>query len=793
MRYIRFVLTILVTIICLSVYGQTQQGYVKTLGRPNVKGTALSDVIIKIKGEHNPVKSNGDGVFSIQFQNKKIGDAYTMQEVRKVGYELNEPEVIGRQFAVSDKVRNTIVMVSTTQLQADKQRIENNAYKVAEKNYKRKLELLEKEKEDGTITVEKYREQLQELQNRFEKYQSLIDGLAEHYAHTDYDELNEKEREINICIENGNLECADSLIQTLFDCIDVLKRNKEALAKLNEQISQAKGIIDQANADMIAVLKQQEKDAEHLYQLYTIALSRLDNDKACFYIESRAELDTTNVVWQIQLGEFIQNYIGNYSEAEICYKKALRTSLEKNGYYSEETFHSYKKIGEIKLLNSDNKQAKEYFLNCLKIIDNAIKENELPMVNEYKASIYSNLGIIFRNDHNYTEALNYLLESLHLYESIPGRNPMSIAASYNSISLLYSDMLKFDEALRYGKKAEEMLENTTFDKSNCFATVMHNIGTIYLENADYINSLDYFLKALSVQKKVLSNNHPEISKTYIRIGEVYKEQGDYTKALENDSMALAIYEKSLGTEHQYVAAVYGYMGSVCRRQANYLRALDFYFKELHLFNKLLGVDSLALARNYNNIGLTYENLDSNYVALTYYNKALPIFQKVLGDPNSDIASLYNNIGLVHCKLGDFSAALENHFHALKILEKLYGYHHLKCVKTLNNIGLDYSQMNDNDSALRYYFDALNIQKGYSGEEHPDVALLYSNIGCVYYEQNDYTNALNYMLKSSFVYERNNHPHLHYIYDYISDIYRKLGDYAKASEYQKKSFYQISKQ
>ena len=185
------------------ILGQKQEGYVKTLGRPNAKGEALSNVTIKIKGEHNPVKSNDDGIFTIQFQSKKIGDAYSLQEVRKAGYELNEPEVVGRQFAVSDKVKTTIVMVSTAQLQSDKQRIENNAYKVPEKSYKQKLALLEKEKEDGAITVEKYREQLQELQNRFEKYQSLIDGLAEHYAHTDYDELNEKEQEINICIENG--------------------------------------------------------------------------------------------------------------------------------------------------------------------------------------------------------------------------------------------------------------------------------------------------------------------------------------------------------------------------------------------------------------------------------------------------------------------------------------------------------------------------------------------------------------------------------------------------------------
>ena len=80
---------------------QTQQGYVKTLGRPDAKGVALSGVSIKIKGEHNPVLSKKDGTFSILYAGKKEGDAYSLLEVLKKGYELNEPEIIGRSFAFS--------------------------------------------------------------------------------------------------------------------------------------------------------------------------------------------------------------------------------------------------------------------------------------------------------------------------------------------------------------------------------------------------------------------------------------------------------------------------------------------------------------------------------------------------------------------------------------------------------------------------------------------------------------------------------------------------------------------
>ena len=265
MNKVKFLVLVPVMMVCAMLNAQTQEGYVKTLGRPYQKGKPLSGVSVRVKGEHNPVLSKEDGTFAMLNVGAKDGEAYSLQEVTKKGYELNEPDIIGRQLAFSEKVRLTIVMVSSAQLQSDKQRIENNAYRVAERNYKSKLAILEKEKENNYVAADDYRLRIEELQVGFEKYQSLIDGLAEHYAHVDYDLLDEKGQEINTSIENGELEKADSLIKVLFDPITALKRNKDALSRLNKQIDEANQLIDKANEDMSAVLRQQEKDSEYLY------------------------------------------------------------------------------------------------------------------------------------------------------------------------------------------------------------------------------------------------------------------------------------------------------------------------------------------------------------------------------------------------------------------------------------------------------------------------------------------------------------------------------------------------
>ena len=165
----KLLLFLIVFQLSLWVTAQTQQGYVKSLGRPEKQGQALEGVTLRAKGSHNTVVSDPNGNFSLLLTDLKNGDAYSLQQVKKNGYELNEIDFIGRKLAFSDKVPLTIVMVSSEQLRADKLRIENNAYKTAEKNYKAKYNQLEKQLADNEITKEQYQAAINDLQDKFEK------------------------------------------------------------------------------------------------------------------------------------------------------------------------------------------------------------------------------------------------------------------------------------------------------------------------------------------------------------------------------------------------------------------------------------------------------------------------------------------------------------------------------------------------------------------------------------------------------------------------------------------------
>ncbi|MBR0046227.1 MAG: tetratricopeptide repeat protein [Bacteroidaceae bacterium] len=523
---------------------QQQQGYVKTLGRPDKKGEPLSGVTVLVKGEHNTVLSKADGTFSMLMTGKKNGDVHSLQQVQKSGYELNEKGVIGRKYAFSDKVPLTLVMVSTSQLQADKQRIENTAYEVAQRNYQKKMAELERQRDKNTITAETYRSEAADLREKFERYQLLIDGLAEHYAHTDYDLLTDTEREINLCIEAGDLDRADSLIHTLFAPTDVLQSNHDALAKIDQQIDQTKDIIRQANTDMAAVLKQQEKDAEYLYQLYTIALAKYDNEKARYYIETRAALDTTNLKWQNDTGRFIHDYLADYSTSLNYFQLVLRQSLVQEGEESAWVGTAYNNIGGVYSHQGNYPKALEYYSKAL-----TVWEKVLGMENPDVALSYNNIGAIYYHQGDYSKSLEYYSKALIIWEKLQGTEHLDVALSYNNIGAAYAEQGNYLKALEYLFKALAIREKILGKEHPNVALSYNNIGYVYIEQGDYPKALRYHFEALAIREKVLGKEHPDVAQSYNNIGVVYYCQGDHRLALEYLSKSLAIREKVLGPIH----------------------------------------------------------------------------------------------------------------------------------------------------------------------------------------------------------------------------------------------------
>ena len=272
-------------LIALSLHAQTQPGLVRTVTRPDAPSQRLQGVVVRVQGDYNPVLSDEQGAFQVSMPGYKNGTAYTLAGINKGGYELREPELVGRQLPFSTSVPMEIVMVSRRQLQRDKQRIEQAA------------------------------------RDNIERY--FIEQMAERYARTDY---------------NG-MSAADSLIQQAIEQGDLNLAQERILAKGDpaEREKKMKRIRRLADA-------QRNELAEDYYHLHSIHMSRLQKDSALYYLLRRAELDTTNAQWQLDAGNFYDKMARSYDQALVLYRRALRYALANEGPEALRTAQAHNNI-----------------------------------------------------------------------------------------------------------------------------------------------------------------------------------------------------------------------------------------------------------------------------------------------------------------------------------------------------------------------------------------------------------------------------------------------------------------
>ena len=694
-------LSVLLLLIPSELMSQTQRGIVRTALRPNKKIVYLPGVTIRQRGGHTAVLSGAGGKFEMTMSKAKAGDAFYLSSVRKSGYELVDNRTIGRAFTYSSKVPIEIVMINTREKEEDVRRISDNSYRRAEKTYKQRISKLEKQLSEKTISEASYREQLQELQTWFEKYESLINIMAERYASTDYATIDSLNAAINIAIENGELERADSLISTAGSLEKMVKENKEAERKANERLNIGRDIIENATADLTSIKNDKNRLADLLYSKYSICLTRAERDSAAYYIQMRAELDTTNVDWQLEAGQFIDDYLADYDEAMALYKRALYSAIEQFGENNSDVATSYNNIGYVYGNQGNYVQALEYYNKALEIYLSVFGDGHADV-----ATSYLNIGGVYYSQGNYAQALEYYNKALEIYLSVVGDKHPDVAMSYNNIGMVYYSQGNYVHALEYYNKALEIYLSVSGDRHPNVATCYNNIGGVYYSLGNYARALEYYNKALEIYLSVFGEEHPNVALSYNNIGGVYDSQGNYARALEYHNKALEIYLSVFGEEHPNVVLSYNNIGNVYNHKRNYTLALDNYNKALAIYLSVFGEEHTNVATCYTSIGMVYYSQGNYAQALEYYNKALAIRLSILGDSHPDVATYYTNIGYVYNKLGKYTRALE------------------------------------------YFNKALEIYLSVFGDRHPDVFTCYNNIGITYYMQGLYSEAKTNLLKAA---------------------------------------------
>lgn len=580
-----------------SSFAQTQKGYVKTKGRmvdgKLVPGQGLKGATVSVQGRNTVVVNKDDGEFSFPVPDNQ----FKLDSVRKKGYRLVDMDACPRTYNYSG---NPIYIVMETPDQQLQDQL--NAERKIRRNLQRQLQDKEDEIEDlkaqQKITDDEYRKALQKLYQDQENNEQLIKDMAKRYSELDYDQLDEFYRQVSYCIENGELVKADSLLNTKGDVTKQIEEEKQKGRVIQEQ----KRRIKKAEALHVANI---EELAKRCYSYYENFKAQHLNDTAAYYLELRASLDTTNVDWQNDAGEFIRDYIADYNKALTCFQKELRQSVAQFGEQNEKT-----------------------------------------------ALAYNNISVTCYYLGDYDNALKYYNTALDIRKSIFGDNHTDVALSYNNMGVVYNDQGDYEKALEYYNKALDILKSVFGENHPDVATCYDNIGLVYYYLGDYDYAWKYNIKSLEIRLLIFGENHPDVAISYNNIGLVYHYQGDYEKALEYYNKALSILKTVFGEMYPDVATCYDNIGLVCCYQGEYAKALEYQTKSLNIRLSVFGERHPDVAISYNNMGLVYQYQADYAKALEYYNMALSIWEEALGSEHPYTKRVQGKISEVESKLAE---------------------------------------------------------------------------------------------------------------------------------------------
>ena len=157
-----------------------------------------------------------------------------------------------------------------------------------------------------------------------------------------------------------------------------------------------------------------------------------------------------------------------------------------------------------------------------------------------KASILNNIGIIYKKQEDYINALRYFNLSLEIRKK-DNKSSHKLALAYMNIANIYkTDKINnLTEALIYEHKALKIGEQ--FKINDIIASAYLNIGATQIEIEQYDSAYFYLNKSLKLYQN-LENKH-KISRVYLSLGYYFFFKQEYKKALNHVKQCYQISEE----------------------------------------------------------------------------------------------------------------------------------------------------------------------------------------------------------------------------------------------------------
>ncbi|MFQ3599423.1 MAG: tetratricopeptide repeat-containing sensor histidine kinase [Chloroherpetonaceae bacterium] len=219
------------------------------------------------------------------------------------------------------------------------------------------------------------------------------------------------------------------------------------------------------------------------------------------------------------------------------------------------------------------------------------------------ASVLNNLGILYVNLGEYSQALACYQQASAILESI--EEEKQLAPLYNNIGQAYFLMSQFDEALEYYEKSLALCDMATMQRG--IAMLYGNIGAVNEKKGNLSEALRYQQKSLQLKEEIEDKVGTAVA--HHHIGRIYLDQKNVESAILSFKKSLAIAESIQHDETtaQALIALAQTLTEKNKQKESESPAIEMLFRALELAEKISSrrlqqEAHVALAKQFEHLG-----------------------------------------------------------------------------------------------------------------------------------------------------------------------------------------------
>lgn len=792
-------------VIIAQVQNDVQKGIVRSQSFARKKGAGIVGATIVRNNSSRTIMSLAtpqDGYFELPMDNMGELKTYYISSVKGpkgTRYKLMYPlptEIL--EFTPNAPL--TIVLQSYEELAEYTDSIKKNALKEAKEQCDREIQVLEEKYLAGQISLLEKDRIIEEVNNKLNDFEGLIyDHIYETLKNTDFERLDSLHREISICIEQGDFDKADSLLnwRTEEERWDEYINSKERYETSSHQTEILREIFEKTGNNALIEKNQQ----------VTSALGKLEFSNALNLMTERLKYDSTNVSYLCQIGELLEIRYNDYHKALTYYQKALLNATNNKGDDVVITAICHNHLGDVYNSLSDFALAEEHYTQARLLLESSKEEFPLELYDSYLG-----LGNVSYPQAKFGEALTFYKKCVApavasinrkaFWQGRIGIGRIKLAegdyhgakADFSTImkeivsiqdidvvtlSMAYSSMIEcmttigqYQEAIDACDVAIKIIKKHSSPKNTYIADLLIYQGKAFINIGKIKDGEKCMNEAIEIYKNILGENHPNYAIACVMFADYYNLVGDLRKSEEMSNKALDLLDTKFGKNHLTTVAAHFSLSQLYQTYAEYGKAQAELDTIRNIFN------SAGLLNDYNRILLNIREAALKMAqgkqpqGLKIYQEAIDCVTKTLGKGSVQLIGLYNQMAMACLEQHENDKAKGYLDTAQSLTNMIYGVDNITAILQQMGMGQYYINRGDYHKAFELYSKIERAAVETFGADNHLLCVVYNILGDYHLGQYQFDRAKYYYDK---LYEivRTTYGDNHY---FIAEPITKLGAY-----------------